>query len=166
MRPFLKMLWTTALVAVIWVLVGWLLLHLRWLDRQFGLILPYWTPAVGLPLLIVGAILVLGCGGLLSTRGILSRRGEDWLFPTQFIAFGPFRYVRNPMSLGAVILIAGIGLCGRSGCVLAVAALAFVFVHGIVIFVEEAGLERRFGESYSIYKSRVNRWLPWWPRKI
>ncbi|MGH7485585.1 MAG: methyltransferase family protein [bacterium] len=163
MKQFLKTLWTTSLVAAIWVLVGWLLLHLRGLDQKSGLVLPDWTPRVGLPVLVIGAIAVLGCGGLLSTRGILSRHGEDRLFPTQFIAFGPFRYVRNPMSLGAVILIAGIGLCGRSGYVLAVAALAFVFFHGVVIFVEEPGLEQRFGESYSIYKSRVNRWLPRWP---
>jgi protein-S-isoprenylcysteine O-methyltransferase Ste14 len=43
------------------------------------------------------------------------------------------------------------------------AALLFVFLHSIVIFVEEPGLERRFGDSYRRYKQSVNRWLPlWW----
>ncbi|MBV9007851.1 MAG: hypothetical protein JO354_01625 [Verrucomicrobia bacterium] len=154
------------LVAGIWILVGWLLLQLRAFDVRFRSFLPDWTRAIGLPLLLVGALLVLLCGALLSTRGILSRRGKDWLFPTEFIAFGPFRYVRNPMSLGAVILLTGLALWNRSGCALALAALAFVFLHAVVIFVEEPGLERRFGESYSIYKSRVNRWLPRRPRKV
>jgi protein-S-isoprenylcysteine O-methyltransferase Ste14 len=30
----------------------------------------------------------------------------------------------------------------------------------VVVYVEEPKLERRFGQSYRAYRSRVNRWIP------
>jgi len=108
--------------------------------------------------LIAGGLLVLACGGILSTRGILARKGR--LFPKEFVAFGPFRYVRNPMSLGLVILMLCLGLYESSIAVLLFAVGLFLLLHLVVIYVEEPGLEKRFGESYRDYKRSVNRWLP------
>lgn len=73
--------------------------------------------------------------GILSTRGILETPG-DRFFPKEFAAFGPFCCVRTPMSLGALILMLGLGL----------------YDHVIIVKVEEPGLEKRFGESYRQYK--------------
>jgi protein-S-isoprenylcysteine O-methyltransferase Ste14 len=109
--------------------------------------------------LIFGGVLVLTCGGILSTRGIYETPG-DRLFPKEFVAFGPFRYLRNPMSLGGVILMTGLGLYESSGCILLLAAVLFLFFHWLVVYLEEPGLERRFGDSYRDYKRSVNRWLP------
>jgi protein-S-isoprenylcysteine O-methyltransferase Ste14 len=81
-------------------------------------------------------------------------------FPREFVAFGPFRYVRNPMSLGAVILMVGLGFYGLSVCILLLAATLFLLLHLLVVYVEEPGLEKRFGKSYGDYKRSVNRWLP------
>jgi protein-S-isoprenylcysteine O-methyltransferase Ste14 len=82
------------------------------------------------------------------------------ILPTKFVALGPFRCVRNPMSLGAVTMMFGLALSYRSVSILLVAAILFLVLHGIVVFVEEPGLEKRFGESYLQYKHRVNRWVP------
>jgi protein-S-isoprenylcysteine O-methyltransferase Ste14 len=76
------------------------------------------------------------------------------------VALGPFRYVRNPMSLGWVIFMLGLGLYKSSVLVILFAAALFSFLHAIVVFVEEPGLEKRFGESYLKYKRSVPRWLP------
>ena len=76
------------------------------------------------------------------------------------MAFGPFRYLRNPMSLGAVIAMLGLGLYESSVLILLLALALFLFFHVIVVCVEEPGLEKRFGESYRDYKRSVNRWLP------
>jgi protein-S-isoprenylcysteine O-methyltransferase Ste14 len=83
------------------------------------------------------------------------------LLPREFAAFGPFRYVRNPMSLGVVVLMFGRGLDASSASVLLFALGLFLFLHLVVVYVEEPGLERRFGETYREYKREVNRW---WPR--
>ena len=82
------------------------------------------------------------------------------MIPKEFVAFGPFRYIRNPMSLGAVILMLGFALYESSISILLLAAALFLFFHLIVVYVEEPGLEKRFGESYQEYRRSVNRWLP------
>ena len=54
----------------------------------------------------------------------------------------------------------GFGLFQRAVSVLLLAVGASLLAHLFVVFVEEPGLERRFGESYRRYKQSVNRWLP------
>ena len=157
-RPTL-VLWTLAKVTVSVLFLGWCALHLRRWDPYLGVLLPTWTRAPGLILLILGAVLVLVCGGILSTRGIYETPG-DRFFPKEFVTFGPFRYLRNPMSLGGVVLMLGLGLYESSVSILLLAAAFFFFLHSLVVCLEEPGLEKRFGEPYRDYKRSVNRWLP------
>jgi protein-S-isoprenylcysteine O-methyltransferase Ste14 len=151
--------WTVAKVTISVVFAGWCALHLRGLDPYLGVSLPTWTRPPGLIFLTFGGLLVLACGAILSTRGIYATPG-DRFFPKEFVAFGPFRYLRNPMSLGGVILMTGLGLYESSVCILLLAAALFLFLHLLVVYVEEPGLERRFGESYRDYKRSVDRWWP------
>ena len=144
-------IWTILRVAAAVLFVGWAALHLRLLDGVIGLGLPESLKPAGMVLLLVGGVVVLLCGGMLSTPGIL---------PTTFVLLGPFRYVRNPMSLGAVTMMFGLALFCRSISILLFSAILFLALHGIVVFVEEPGLEKRFGGSYLQYKHSVNRWLP------
>jgi protein-S-isoprenylcysteine O-methyltransferase Ste14 len=157
-------IWTIAKVAIVLLIGGWCALFLRRFDVYFQVVIPAWCRKAGLAVIVAAGILVLGCGAVLSTRGIGAR--GDRLFPKEFVAFGPFRYVRNPMSLGAVALFCGLGLFECSLSLLLFAVLLFVFLHLVVIFVEEPGLERRFGDSYRSYKQSVNRWMPTYRRKM
>ncbi len=148
------------IVAAVWLLIGWLSGLLRQLDASLGIILPPWVQIVGIVATAVGAISVLACGVLLSTSGIGTLpRGERFM-PRDFLASGPFRFVRNPMSLAGAILIFGIALLHRSALGLGVAAVFLAVFHGVIVCVEEPGLERRFGESYREYRRNVPRWLP------
>jgi protein-S-isoprenylcysteine O-methyltransferase Ste14 len=109
---------------------------------------------------VAGAALVLICGAMLSTRGIGTLGGEEWFMPREFVATGPFRFVRNPMSLGGVVLMTGIALWHRSAFGLGLAAALFLVVHLVVVYLEEPGLEKRFGDSYRDYRRNVHRWVP------
>jgi protein-S-isoprenylcysteine O-methyltransferase Ste14 len=159
MKRQVLIFWTLGKVAASVLLVGWGALHLRRWDPYLGVSLPAWLRIPGLIFLISGGLLVLACGGILSTRGIFEAPG-DRFFPKEYVAFGPFRYVRNPMSLGGVILMLGLGLYELSVFILLFASALFLLLHLIVIYIEEPGLEKRFGESYRDYKRSVNRWLP------
>jgi len=138
-------------VAAAVLFAGWAALHLRVLDGVIGMKFPEWLKPPGIALLLVGGVVVLLCGGMLSTPGIV---------PTKFVVRGPFRYVRNPMSLGAVTMMFGLALFCRSLSIVLFSALLFLLIHIFVVFVEEPGLEKRFGESYLQYKLSVTRWLP------
>jgi protein-S-isoprenylcysteine O-methyltransferase Ste14 len=143
--------WTISRVVAAVLVAGWAALHLRLLDRVIGLGLPEWLKPAGMVLLLVGGVVVLLCGGMLSTPGII---------PTKFVVVGPFRYVRNPMSLGGVAMMLGLALFCRSISILLFSAILFLVLHAIVVLWEESFLEKRYGESYLQYKHSVNRWLP------
>src|SRR5215510_2619181 len=57
------------------------------------------------------------------------------------VASGPFRFVRNPISLGGVVLMTGIALWYRSAFGLVFAAAMFLVAHLVAVQVEEPGLE-------------------------
>jgi protein-S-isoprenylcysteine O-methyltransferase Ste14 len=144
-------IWTILRVAAAVLCVGCAALHLRVLDHIFGGRLPQWLKPPGIALLLSGLVVVLLCAGMLCTPGIV---------PTEFVVRGLFRYVRNPMSLGAVTMMAGLALFCRSPAILFFSPLLFLLIHIFIVLVEEPGLEKRFGESYRKYKLAVNRWLP------
>jgi protein-S-isoprenylcysteine O-methyltransferase Ste14 len=80
--------------------------------------------------------------------------------PEVLITWGPYNYVRNPMAKALFTVLCGWGLFLISPMVLLFALAMGLFLHLLVVFVEEPKLERRFGDSYREYKRRVNRWLP------
>jgi protein-S-isoprenylcysteine O-methyltransferase Ste14 len=149
-------------VIAVGALAGWLAWWLRSLDPAGGLELPAWTRVPGAVLLVAGVALALASTGLLLSAGLAGSRGREFFWPKEFVATGPFRFVRNPMALGAVAYVAGLGLSLRSGSVLILAAAGFVLFHLFIVFVEEPGLAKRFGRSYLEYQRVVPRWFPRW----
>lgn len=109
----------------------------------------------------LGAILVLACAGVFIIRG----RGTPAIFdaPRAFVAVGPYRYVRNPMYIGGLMLLFGLGLYLGSVAILLLALLLSCLVHIFVLFYEEPTLMRHFGRSYEEYLRSVRRWIPRWP---
>ena len=108
--PFRAVVIITAILLV----VGWLTGYLRPLDAFLGVELPVWVQVPGLVAVVAGGALGLTCGAMLSTRGIGTLGGEEWFMPREFVATGPFRFVRNPMSLGGLVMLTGIALWYRS----------------------------------------------------
>ena len=72
---------------------------------------------------------------------------------------GPYRYTRNPMYLGMLLLYLGVALLTRLTWALLLAPVVVLLVNRIVIAREEAYLTRRFGAEYGAYRSTVRRWL-------
>lgn len=153
---------SAVIISAIFMTIGLLIGYLRRLDAYLGVELPMWVRVPGVVAVVAGGALVLICGAMLSTRAIGTHVGEEWFMPREFVAAGPFRYVRNPMSLGGVVLMAGIALWQRSTLALGLSVALFVLMHAVVVYLEEPGLEKRFGESYREYKRHVRRWIPRW----
>ncbi len=139
-------------------LFGWIALGVRVYDQSIGIVLPAWTKVVGIIFMIAGSVLILICIAVFVARG----RGTPAIFdpPPEFVAIGPYRYVRNPMYEGGFLLLIGFGLYHLSVSILALTLLLAFLFHLFVLCVEEPGLEQRFGSSYREYKNSVNRWLP------
>lgn len=157
------MRWFDILRTVLYVsgfvlLWGWVPLSVGRFDPRLEVVLPVWVAPIGAAVMALGAATALTCGALFAVRG----RGTPAPFdpPREFVAVGPYRWVRNPMYLGALLVLVGLGLWLRSPSILVLALLLAISAHLFVVNYEEPGLERRFGASYVEYKKRVNRWIP------
>ncbi len=83
-----------------------------------------------------------------------------WMPTEHLVVTGLYRYVRNPMYLGVVAMIAGQGLFFASVPVLCYAAIVVGCFVAFVHFYEEPTLRRRYGEQYANYCRHVRRWVP------
>jgi protein-S-isoprenylcysteine O-methyltransferase Ste14 len=81
------------------------------------------------------------------------------LHSEKLVADGPFRYVRNPLYLGGVLLAAGMGLlASRLGWFVMTFGLLLFYYR--LIFREEAALTASQGESFRAYCAAVPRFFP------
>lgn len=81
------------------------------------------------------------------------------LHSESLVADGPFRYVRNPLYLGGVLLAAGIGfLASRTGWFVMTFGLLFFYYR--LIWREEAALNASQGESFRKYCAAVQQFFP------
>lgn len=80
--------------------------------------------------------------------------------PKKLVIVGLYRYVRNPMYIGVLMVLAGEASFFESVPLLEYSGAWFVLVNLVVFLHEEPTLRRRFGESYESYCRCVHRWLP------
>lgn len=120
------------------------------------------TPALAFAGMIVagvGAALVLWCVGSFVFVG----RGTPFPLdpPRRLVVRGPYAYVRNPMYVGAFLVLTGAAIRFASIPLLVYAALFQLALHAMVVFYEERALAEQFGADYDSYRAQVRRW---WPR--
>jgi protein-S-isoprenylcysteine O-methyltransferase Ste14 len=115
--------------------------------------------ATGMAIGAVGAVVALSCIFTFATIG----RGTPAPFdpPRQLVIRGPYRFVRNPMYIGAGLALASAALFYESLPLLGYAGLFFLATHVFVVGYEEPTLRRTFGQEYGGYCRQVGRW---WPR--
>jgi protein-S-isoprenylcysteine O-methyltransferase Ste14 len=121
----------------------------------------------GVAALAGGLALFATCVFYFWTRG----RGTlaPWDPPRQFVADGPYRFVRNPMISGVIVMLVGEAGVWRSTPLAEWAAL-FTLINVIYLpLLEEPMLAARFGDTYARYRRAVPRvvprLLPWTPER-
>ena len=75
------------------------------------------------------------------------------------VTSGPYRYFRNPIYLGEVLMLLGLAEVTQNVWYVAAAALFGVLVTVLQIVPEERHLAARFGEAYETYRQRTRRWI-------
>jgi protein-S-isoprenylcysteine O-methyltransferase Ste14 len=78
------------------------------------------------------------------------------MLPTKkLLVVGPFKYCRNPMTLGTIIAYAGIAILIGSFTALFVVAVFAALLIGYLKIIEEKELQMRFGNEYLEYKNQT-----------
>ncbi len=124
-------------------------------------------PLFGLPVgRVVGvAAVIAGLACLLDCFARFALEGRGTPAPVEqtevLVASGLYRFVRNPMYVCVLTIVAGQALLFGQVSLLAYAGLLLLGFHLHVRFYEEPQLRRRFEGSYETYCLHVRRW---WPR--
>lgn len=133
-----------------------------------GAWMPWWlltrhgrpaTPAAweAVPVIAAGVIVYVWCVWQFAAVG----RGTPgpWDAPSRFVAAGPYRWVRNPIYVAALLVVLGQAWLFLSVALLAYAAAMALCFHLFVTEYEERALRRRFGRTYLEYRRTVPRWI-------
>jgi protein-S-isoprenylcysteine O-methyltransferase Ste14 len=137
---------------------------------------PY-TLAVPVPALafsrqtiLAAVVILLGAAGYFATAfrfAVVGRGTPAPIAPTKtLVASGLHRYVRNPMYIAVLLVVAGEAVLYHSWAVARYAAFLFLAFHLFVLLYEEPTLRRQFGNSYVEYCARTRRWLPRLPSPL
>jgi protein-S-isoprenylcysteine O-methyltransferase Ste14 len=117
-----------------------------------------WAQSIPLGLAMVAA----GFGWIVWASSTLRRAGTPLAAgatPTVLVDEGPYRFGRNPIYLGMVVMMLGIGVAAGVPLMLVAVANFVAIVASVHIVHEEASLQRAFGGWYSDYAASVRRWL-------
>lgn len=144
-------------------------------DAIFGIILLlglalHLIPALSLtfpslaPLrIVVGAVLIAaGITAIVLAKRGLKNAGQPSAPgkpTTQIVEAGIYRFSRNPLYLGLVAVLVGLGLSTNIAWWVILSLPLFFALQFLLILPEEQYLLQRFGAQYAGYMSRVRRWL-------
>ena len=113
---------------------------------------------VAVPVIAAGAALYFWCVWNFAAAG--GGTPGPWDAPRRVVAQGPYRWVRNPIYLAALLVVLGEAWLFASPRLLAYAAAMAFCCHLFVTGYEERTLARRFGPAYLEYRRAVPRWIP------
>jgi protein-S-isoprenylcysteine O-methyltransferase Ste14 len=107
--------------------------------------------------LTAGIVVLLWCvrDFYVSGRGTLA----PWAPPRYLVRTGLYRFSRNPMYIGVLLILVGwVAGFGSSGLAVYAGVMALAF-HLRVVLYEEPTLAKSFGEQWDQYKRQVPRWI-------
>jgi len=120
------------------------------------LVVPNILRNIGFALIIIGFLLgIAAFSEFRKARTTVDPHGSV----SNIVTSGIYRFTRNPIYLGFVCLLIGFPFIFVSHWGLILSPLFVILMNVFVIQHEEAYLEKKFGDVYTSYKSRVLRWL-------
>ena len=119
-----------------------------WTGSQYGAVL----------LLILGAVI------LFNSIWSFAHVGRGTLAPfdetDKLIVVGLYRYVRNPMYVGVMMILLAEAWFFWSERLLGYAGFCFLAANVLVIGYEENRLRHKYGDQFREYCRHVGRWIP------
>lgn len=116
----------------------------------------YWWPIItGLLVTVAGQLIR---GGTIGLSYIIRGGAEGKVYASNLVTTGIFNHCRNPLYVGNILMLLGVGVLSNSLLYVALFIPLFIFVYQAIVLAEENFLRGKFGEDYEDYCSRVGRW--------
>jgi protein-S-isoprenylcysteine O-methyltransferase Ste14 len=115
---------------------------------------------VGILFIPVGMLLIIWANyALLHIGKIGLRDREPMQRPSSLVLVGPYRFTRNPIYFGNLLMIFGLVIVWSSIVTAFLLIVVYIIFRFVFIKREEVILEEEFGEEYRDFKKRVRRWV-------
>lgn len=102
------------------------------------------------------AIRVATIGLVYIIRGGKNRR----IYAEGLVTEGLFSHCRNPLYVGNILILVGLGVMSNSLFFMACMIPLFLFMYQAIVLAEEDFLRSKFGTAYDDYAKATNRWIP------
>ena len=124
--------------------------------QQFGEHYYFWSITIGLIITILGQLI----RGLTIGLAYIVRGGKEGKpYAEGLITEGIFNHCRNPLYVGNILMLLGIGILDNSLVYVFIIVPLFIFIYQAIIMAEENFLHGKFGFAYDEYCKKVSRWL-------
>jgi protein-S-isoprenylcysteine O-methyltransferase Ste14 len=116
-----------------------------------------WRYVIGVAVAFAGqTIRALTIGLAYIIRGGKDRK----VYARTLVKDGIFAHCRNPLYLGNILIVIGLGIAAHSVPFYMIGTPLFIFMYMAIIRAEEHFLANTFGEEYVEYSRKVNRLIP------
>jgi len=149
--------WYHRIPPPVWMLL--LFLDAYCVQNSFSWAAPVYARSILLTVVLAIAGMALGLWG----ERTFHKAGTEVMPASRtnkkLVTSGPFRFTRNPMYVGVVLIALGIAFYEGTLPFLAVPVLVFLLIHFAFIPYEEAKMKAQHGDAYTDYLTRVRRWI-------
>ena len=132
--------------------------------RQLGLLESGAAPQLRWLFWLLGAVLI-GLGVLIWVRAVIVDRVGDSILKNELVTTDVYAWVRNPIYSAIAMALTGIGLLFCNLWLLLLPVLYWLDITVLMKCTEEKWLRALYGQAYEDYCRRVNRCIPWFPKK-
>ena len=136
---------------------GIIMRNLGWLDSGD-------VPAWDVPMTIAGFALLIAAMALYFWAHVRMRL-FDHVRRNELLTTGVYAWVRNPVYSAILLLCTGLLLMAHNLWLLLLPPVMWALLTAMLIPTEERWLRELYGQAYADYCGRVNRCIPWMPRK-
>ena len=82
------------------------------------------------------------------------------VYAEKLVQEGIFSHSRNPLYLGNILILVGVGIAANSLPFVVFGIPFFIFAYWTIVCAEEDYLGKKFGQEFKDYCARVNRFIP------
>src|SRR5690349_7713886 len=126
-------------------------------EAVFGPSYFWWPIIIGLIITITGQAIR---GATIGLAYIIRGGKEGKVYAEELVTTGIFNHCRNPLYVGNILMLLGVGVLSNSLLYVAVIMPLFLVIYQAIVLAEENFLRNKFGAAFDQYCSRVNRWFP------
>jgi protein-S-isoprenylcysteine O-methyltransferase Ste14 len=119
-------------------------------------VIPFPYNLLGLLIVGLGIYLLLQSVRLLRSHNTTLEPGGN---PSSLVTQCPYKYSRNPIYLGDLLITVGTAIVLSSLSAFLAPVIFYLVVNTVVIPFEEKRLQKIFGADYEEYKRAVRRWM-------